>query len=469
MLVVPSSCAMFLLIALSITWSRASLIPINILNYYCPRAPLYVQSVDTASALYHALASDCARIQSPHEIAIIFNGKIILNLIDDHRTIGDIGMNEESNDIQIIRKPVFVVLLEMVADVGNIERIPWFNQATQCLSDPSAKYCHTTLDLGSGIHHDDNGNLVGIDLSHLNLTGTIYLESLPQTVKTLDLSFNNLMTPRFPRLRGKSLEKLNIEHNDHIQLDPKYVKRTFVRNGTSRTLQLSSNQIFPLSTGLRAKHCRIRHWLYHQQIFDVLVLDGQIIQPTNAVPFFTAILNVVDGVTNKELIPWYQPFTDGQTILPDEWRNLGIVPSVYGSRYSRPTKRTYIFDLSGLGLKGRVDLGSLPRAVNELDLSNNNLSSISFFSNGQQCLRELNLQNNDGLRINLAEFNESSISIRRLLISSNQLVVLESARLRQPEVVVKNWLSETTSRKTQVNVVVLDNVALYRGANVNSR
>ena len=325
-------------------------------------------------------------------------------------------MNEELNEIQIIQKPVFVALLEMVADVNDSQNIPWFSRIDQYLSDPAAWHCRASFDIeGNGLHYDDDGNLIGINLSHLNLTGTIRLESLPQSVRTLDLSFNNLLTLRFPKSTRKSLETLNIEQNEHIQLDTKCLSRIFARNGTSRTLQLSSNQIFSSKivsgTGSRTKRSRIRHWMYHQQMFDVLVVDGQTIHSTESTSFYSAMLNVVEGVTNKELIPWYQLFTDGQSMLPHQWRALGIVQR----GRPRSSKRTYSMNLSGLGLKGHIDLGSLPRALNALDLSNNNLSSISFFGNGQQYLRELNLQNNDGLII---EFDASSQPIAHFIESS---------------------------------------------------
>lgn len=86
-----------------------------------------------------------------------------MNLINDHRTIQDIGITVEANVIQIIEKPVFVALLEMVADIDNIENIPWFNQAMECLSDPSNKQSK-----------NEYGYLIGIDLSHLDLTGTVH-------------------------------------------------------------------------------------------------------------------------------------------------------------------------------------------------------------------------------------------------------------------------------------------------------
>ena len=423
---------------------------------------MYVKSLHTVSSLYETVKTKCSRVQSPHDIAIIVDGKIILNLIDDRRTIADIGITEESNDIQIIQKPMFVALLEMVADVGNIENIPWFNQANQCLSDPSANDCGAAFAIQQRLHYDVDGNLIVIDLSHLNLTGTIHLESLPQTVKTLDLSFNDLITPKFPRSRGKSLEKLNIERNNQIQLDTKYVKRIFSRNGSSRTLQLSSNQIFPSIIGLRSKYSRLRHWLYHQQMFDVLVLDGQTIHPNDCNPFYVAMLQFVENVTNKELIPWYQPFTDGKSIRLDEWQHLRVVRSSGGGRGSdtRYSQRSYSFDLSGLGLRGWIGLGSLPRSVRKLNLSNNNLSSISFDGEGRYNLRELNLQNNDCLRINMAEFDEPSALMHRLdrlLISSNQLRIFTSTGFWRPGVVVKQWF-----RKSHLNEIVVDDLVISR-------
>ena len=448
----------------------APVLHINVFNYFC--STLYVDPFDPPCSLFDEVVAKCPRIQSPNDISIIFNGKIILNLIKDHRTIHDIGITEQMNGIQIIQKPVFAALLEMVVDIDNIQNIPWFNQKIQCLSDSSAKECQRTSEFERGLHYDVSGDLVGIDLSHLNLTGTIHLKLLPQSVKSLDLSFNNLLMLKFGGLEHKSLERLNVEHNDRLRINDTYLRCMNPLNGStrSRMLLLSSNQIFQSANDLKTKYSQIRRWLHRQQMFEELVVNKKTFHRKNSVPFYVAMLNVIEGVTNKGLVPWYRKFTDGKSIRLAEWHRLGISRSGWqdsmqtGGKSVRHCSRDYTtrysVNLRGLALEGHIDVGSLPRNVKKLDLSNNNLSSISFVGDGPNQLRELNLQSNNRLRIKLEEFNESSIllpNLNRLLISSNQLVNIESAGSQPPEIVVRQWL-----RTTLLDELVLDDVKIVR-------
>ena len=428
-------------------------IPINVINHYS--SPLYFSPSDTASSLYDIITRKCPRFVSPHGISTIFKGKIILNAINDHRSICDIGISKEMNDIQIIEKPDIATLSEMVSDISNIHDIPWFDQAMHRISDMSSNRWRSVCDLDDRLHCDANEHLIGIDLSHLNLTGTVHLKSLPQSVKTLDLSLNDLLTLNFDELRGKSLERLNMEHNVRFQVNTD-------RNGPIpeseehrlwRTLQLSSNQIHPTMTDSRAKRFRIQNWLYRQQNFDELVLNGKRIPRTEDAPFYEAMLEVAEGVTNKKVIPWYQSFLEEKTIPFHQWQNYRVV-------HSMGHKTRFCFDLSGLALQGHIDLGSVSRYVMDLDLSNNNLSSISFVGNGSYNLRELNLQDNDYLRVDLGKLSKSTRLIgylNRLLISSNQLVATGSATLLSPEITARRWLSTT-----RVNELVLDEAVIAR-------
>ena len=77
----------------------------------------------------------------------------------------------------------------------------------------SANRCQNISQFGRGLVSDQNGNLVDLDLSGLNLIGTIYLRALSQTVRSLDLRFNDLDNLNLSGLRDKSLKKLNVEHN----------------------------------------------------------------------------------------------------------------------------------------------------------------------------------------------------------------------------------------------------------------
>ena len=385
-------------------------------NCYFPS--LHVQSDDSASSLYDKVAARCPHVQLSKDVSIIVNGKIILNLVDDPRTIQDIGITEESSSIQVIEKPIFVALLEMVADIDNIESIPWFNQATQYLSDPSAQMMESFV---GWLIYSKTEDVIGIDLSHLNLTGTVHLGALPNSVRTLDLSFNDLLTVDLSELKSESLERLNIEHNDKLQVNVEHRISVPEHSRCSRTLQLSSNQIFKSIKDLNTKHFRIENWLYRQSVFDVLVFDGKTINRKTTPPFYVAMLNVVEGVTNKHVIPWYKSFVDEISLEPEEWLNCRVV-HISGSNRKR---RGLVFDLSGLGLQGHIDLASLPRLVMKVDLSNNNLSSISLPGEGPYKLRELNIQNNIHLRFDLDELRKSALllsHLNRFLISSNQLV-----------------------------------------------
>ena len=426
-------------------------------------APIIVESSHTVTSLYDLLCEKCQYSPQEDDIRITFEGKIILKLVNDHRTIKDIGISKERNEIGIIEVPDYVALLEMVVDIDNMERIPWFNGAVRSLSDysdSSAKHCQSVYHYGRGLDYNDKGYLILIDLSHLNLKGTVHLGSLPRTVETLDLSFNDLSTVNLDGLNGlncRSLKRLHIEQNDKLEVNTDHNNYRFLHSVTavapSRTLRLSSNQIFASTSDLREKKFRINTWLYRQPYFDRLILDGKRIPRKVSAPFYVAMLNVMDGITNKQQIPWYHCFVNESTIEPEEWSHFRVTTR----RGVHRKCCRFCFDLSGLGLEGHIELASLPRTVIKLDLSNNNLSSISFLGSGQYRLQELNLQNNDHLRIDLPEFSKASPSLLRLqttlFISSNQLVSDGGAA----EMLIREWLTVT-----KVGEVVLDDVSFRR-------
>lgn len=187
---------------------------------------------------------------------------------------------------------------------------------------------------------------------------------------------------------------------------------------------------------------------------SVVVFTLDVSKPSNHPLFFhDKMLNMVQGVSNKERIPWYQYFVHGNTIIPKNVRHLGIsyIGVVPGNRFRRARSRCNL-NLSGLGLEGHIDLGYLSRNVVRLDLANNNLSCISFFGCSQYSLRELNVQNNHHLRIHLMKIDILSSScslhrLNRLYISSNQLEVAEITLLQ--------WM-----RGTRLFEVVLDDVVM---------
>lgn len=71
--------------------------------------------------------------------------------MNDQRSIADVGITDKASGIQIIEKPMFAALLEMVADVSNVENIPWFDQAMQSLSVPHRTNYYYR---GSGLEFD---------------------------------------------------------------------------------------------------------------------------------------------------------------------------------------------------------------------------------------------------------------------------------------------------------------------------
>ena len=361
----------------------------------------------------------------------------------------------------IIRKPDFAALLEMVTDVQNVQMIPWLIGAMCCLSDASANQCQNVSKLGKGLHCDNNGNLIGIDLSHLNLTGNIHLESLPQSVRSLDLSFNDLDHLNLDGLRGKSLERLNVEHNKRCHINTECLCNYRHSNTTEesghnsnhlaiRDLQLSSNQIFPWILDSAVKLDRIRSGLCRHQNL-VVIVDGLLVSS-----FHIKMRRVLEGVTNKEIIPLYDEFTS-YPVSPHSWKSSRIEYT----NVHRGHRPRYRFDLSGLGLIGEIRLKYLPRSVSKLDLSNNNLSKISFNGNseGQDFLEELNLRNNDNLRINLLDIAQSSLFryFCRLSISSNQLHIQGIVDWNGKIEYVRDW-----SRLSRMTRVVVDGIKVKK-------
>ena len=403
------------------------------------------------SALYQSIRE---KVTAPYEISIVFADKVILNLVDDDRTVSKIGMNETHHDITIIRKPDYVALLEMVIDIDNVEDIPWLNEIMDILSQPdvSANRCHHLSQLGHALKCDHNGHLIELDLSHLNLSGSIHLEMMPQTVLSLDLSFNDFDSLDLNELRGTSLEKLNVENNRRCLIDTKcFQSDMYASLGDRlplRELQLSSYQIVPWDT----KHHGMNNWFYHrdQRTLRVLIVDGVLLSADNPMTFRARMLMLVDKVTNKEMIPWYQLWKDEQSIHARKLTHFGIKYR----QNRRGISCAYTINLGGLGLQGHVDLGYLPRNVFNVDLSNNNLSSISCVGDGEYNLRELSLMHNDNLHIDWLQIDASSpfcclYSLHRLRVSSNQL------DLRQEP--IWEWLAGSP-----LKTVVVDHVVLQR-------
>ena len=434
---------------------------------------------DTISSLYH-WAREQVEEPDGRGISIVFKQRIILELINDRRTLDDIGMDLQFNDIVLIQKPLFVSLLEMVHDIENKDNIPWHAQAIECLYESSAKQYHfqSVSEFEKGLDFDANGDLIGLDLSHLNLTGTLHLNSLPQTVRSLDLSFNDLDILNLDELRGKSLETLNMEHNIRCHINTEFFPPKREQGVSFNVLQLSSNQIFPWITCFGEKLFRIKrcNWFNEPRttLKDVII-DGMSMRKwcslTNDFgqrnswnhyddePFQIRMLRVVEGVTNKEVIPWYPHFLGGAQLNAHEWKALGVAYC-----RGRGKRIPHKFNMGGLGLKGHIDLGCLPKNVIKMDLSNNNLSSISFAGRGPFSLGSLNIQNNSNLRIDLMQLKMCMTSascclsgLHRLDISSNQLLIdgLKEAGLSKSakQIFVKEWL-----RTTRLHGIILDDV-----------
>ena len=426
------------------------IIPTQCLDALVMEDPFTIGMNDTISSLYAMVNNKLSRRNS-----IIFGNTIILELVGDHRTVSDIGMHEGSNHMQFIQKPDFVALLEMVSNIENKKSIPWFGRAMLCLSDSSS---NDWFESGGGLYYDSNNNLITVDLSHLNLTGALHLASLPPTVRSLDLSFNDLHSLNLEELRGKSVERLNVENNPRCHINTECFQPEQERTLSIKVLQCAFDQIFPWITNLEAKHNRIRNWLDYHPNVDLLVVDRVSLSLAHFSQFHTKMLRVIEGIANKEVIPWYQPMMNGP-IQPDEWEHYRV--DYKRGRGGHPAR--YKFDLSGLGLLGHIQLFHLPRNVRKLDLSNNNLSSISFVGEGQNCLEELDLQNNPKLRIDLTEIERSSVlrCFCRLSISSNQLDIQGQGsfplRFQEKIEFVQNWLHISPMTR-----IIVDDIRIRR-------
>lgn len=406
------------ILALQINASAARNLPIWIIHP--KRALIFFETNGTIHDLYKAVST--ARVErghSPTDFAIVFEEIIQIN---DNRMITEIGINEDSNEIQLIRKPDFVSLLEMVKDIENKRSISWFKRAMEWLSDFSAKHCRDLCQLGEGLRCNGCGTLVRIDLSHLNLIGVIHLESLPQSVRTLDISFNDLRSLNLDGLRGKSVNELNIESNDRIRIETHVFEVESGNKLALRRLRLSPNQIVQNIADLE-------QWMRRQRTLNILIVDDVPLYRGRDIPHYEGMIKVVNGVTNKQHIPWYEHYQNKQLIPADRWHRYGISTNHRHPRASDIKGRRGYFelDLSGLALEGHIDLGFVPRNVIKMDLSNNNVSSISFVGDGVYFLRELHIENNPNLKIDLTAIDQSSACCclcraHRFYVSSDQLI-----------------------------------------------
>ena len=118
--------------------------------------------------------------------------------------MNDAEITDKSIEILIIRKPDFAGLLRVSSDIRNKENTPKFDRALWRISDASS------LEFGRDLVCDTNESLVDIDLSHLDFTGTIHLESVPQSARSMNLSFNDFETLDHDGL-GSKLDRLKLE------------------------------------------------------------------------------------------------------------------------------------------------------------------------------------------------------------------------------------------------------------------
>ena len=423
-----------------------NVIPIDVINYYCPS--LSIQSNATISDLYGLLNT---AINLDHAISIIFNERVLLNLVNDDRNITTFGISAQSNAIQIIKKPDYVALLEMVSEIKNIGNIPWFNQAMECLSDPSANHCDTILKSEHVFRYDPDGNLIKIDVSNLKLIGTIRMLSLPQSVRVLDLSFNDLYALNLDELKGKTLKRLNVHHNDRIHISTECFYEKPGYNLPIRVLRLSSNQILPWISNPVEKYKRLKEWFFHrdQRTLNAVVMDGAPILLRKQMALKVTMLKVIENVSNKALIPWFDKFNDDRMVQEHQWPQLGVK---YRRCRGPNSKTAYKFDLSGLGLEGHVDLGQLSPQVIAINLSNNNLSSISLIGHGDYSLKEINLENNKYLRIDLMQIHP--LLKLSCLCVMNRLTV-SSYQLGMGKMAIMEWLCKSTLNEIVVDKYVM--------------
>lgn len=248
-------------------------IPIHITNHPCP--PLLVSSTAPLRTLYNqTIDAKCLNISNqsaPNGISIIFRDMVLANLRRDFRLISDIGINAKHNEIQVISKPVVVCLLEMILGISNRERIPWFEHAISCVSAPSSN--HNTVCSNSGLSYDSNGTLIGINLSNLGLIGDLNIGSLPHTVRSLDISSNDLNTFQLHGFGGKSLEILRVQNNNKWIIE----RRLFGEDIPLKSLYVSSDQIFPWITTLNSKkRRRITRWMNTMPFLERMIVDNDV-------------------------------------------------------------------------------------------------------------------------------------------------------------------------------------------------
>ena len=392
-------------------------------------------------------------------IADIDDSTAYLPESDEHSTVGKwmqtlVCNDHKVNESQLIGKSDFLLLLEMVMEIWNIRTIPWFEWAIRNAPVLAERHHHIPFLQGRRLHFDANNNIIALDLSHLNLIGKLNLRSLPQSVRSLDLSFNDLTNLNIDGLNGKALESLNVEHNPRCYINVAVFEFTSGRHIPLRTLQVSSNQILHRIIDPETKQKRIQDWIHRQQPLDTLIVDKvEIRRQCYHSPFYLRLLRVIDGVTNKEVIPWYRIVADGRLIRDYQWTQYKV--EVIRKKW-HGFEHVYSFDLSGLQLEGHVDLGCLPRNVIKMDLSNNNLSSICFHGQGRFGLKYLDIHNNRKLRLNVADIDLSSRSsslryLKHLSVSTNHFQIIGGLDQVTKRLFINKWLNDT-----KLNELVLD-------------
>lgn len=446
-------------------------IMVTVSNHLCPM--IYVYADSTVRALYDVVKTihcpDIRCMEEPKGISIIFQDRILLSSDWKLIEIGFCGEMGVSNHIQVIPKPAFVSLLEMVSGITNKWQIPWYPMATHYLSDPRAL---------------QNDPLIWdcFNLSHFGLKGTVNLDAVPQSVIALDLSYNDLHTIKWSGDIGpRHLKSLNIQNNKRLRVD--FTQMLWLNHFQCSSVQLRMPGVdHTILSKQQITQWALNQLQLHQQRTSLQSLtvdhfkfsrkpravseNGETNTRTSNEPTsqYPAVAQPEIGVMAD---PVFQSLVEMMKSVQINYQNTGgwlqfvahcarsgnckvtDLCRFYSSRFKcngQGDLVRMVFD--GCHLSGHVHLAAIPQTVKVLHLRQHNITNIGEWKDLRgKSLRYLDVFRNPNLILDLSQLEEGGdpLPLKSLIVSAVQIqkfFKIKSKMISRQDI-IREWVMQS--------------------------